>query len=65
VDATGAVYVADRNNNRVVKLPSRAPRPGCCPSPASIAPDGVAVGTARGRLRYDEFNNRVVKLPVR
>ena len=60
--APGSVYVADRGNNRVLKLAAGSNTPTVLPFTGLNNPDGVAVDTAGNVYVTDTDNNRVVKL---
>ncbi len=63
VDSVGNVYIADRQNNRVVKLPAG----GGAQTTTGVglnSPAGVAVDAAGNVYIADTYNNRVVKVPV-
>ena len=62
VDSAGNVYVADRGNDRVVKLPAGTNTPIVLPFTGLNNPDGVAVDGAGNVYVTDSDNNRVVKL---
>ena len=56
------MYVADRGNDRVVKLPAGTNTPTVLPFTGLNNPDGVAVDGAGNVYVTDSDNNRVVKL---
>jgi len=71
LDTAGTVYVADADNNRVVKLAAGASAQTVLPfvrgdliSAGLYHPNGVAVDTAGGVYVTDADQNRVVKLAV-
>lgn len=64
VDNTGAVYVADTDNNRVLKLPTGATTPTTLPFTGLNNPVGVAVDTTGATYVADSGNSRVLKLPA-
>ena len=51
VDSTGAAYVADHDNNRVLKLPAASTTPTALPFTGLNAPLGVAVDSAGSGVR--------------
>ena len=62
VDASGAVYVADSGNKRVVKLASGSNNPAVLPFTGLNYPDSVAVDAA-GAVYVTEYQDqKVVKL---
>jgi serine/threonine protein kinase, bacterial len=65
VDTAGTVYLADFNNNRVLKLPAGSTTPVELPFTGLKDPKGVAVDTAGDVYVVDRGNNRVLKLPAR
>ena len=65
VDRAGNVYVADRGNDRVVKLPAGPNTQTVLPFTGLNNPDGVAVDSAGNVFVTDTDNNRVVKLDGR
>ena len=62
VDGAGTVYVADYQNNRVLKLAAGASTQDVLPFTGLNGPEGVAVNSA-GNL-YVTDGNRVLKLPA-
>ena len=62
VDSTGAAYVADHDNNRVLKLPAASTTPTALPFTGLNAPLGVAVDSAGNVYVADNGNKQVVKL---
>jgi serine/threonine protein kinase, bacterial len=64
VDSSGALYVADYRNNRVLKLPAGSTSQQVLPFTGLSLPSGVAVDSAGGLYVTDYDNNRVVKLPA-
>ncbi|MDR3657924.1 MAG: RDD family protein [Mycobacterium sp.] len=62
VDSTGAVYVVDRGNNRVLELPAAATTPTALPFTGLNAPLGVAVNSAGNVYVADNGNKQVVEL---
>src|SRR6202042_2297354 len=62
VDTAGSVYVADRRNNRVVKLAAGSTTQSVLPLTGLGAPEGVAVDTAGDVYVTDGDNNRGLKL---
>ena len=56
------MYVADRGNNRVVKLAAGSNTQTVLPFTGLKNPDGVAVDAAGNVYVTDTDNNRVVKL---
>jgi len=64
VDNTGAVYVVDTGNNRVLKLPTGATAPTTLPFTGLNNPEGVAVDSTGALYVADSGNGRVLKLPA-
>ena len=64
VDTAGDVYVTDRFNNRVLKLPAGSTAQVELPSTGLNHPDDIAVDGAGNVYVTDEFNGRVLKLPA-
>jgi DNA-binding beta-propeller fold protein YncE len=64
VDSTGALYVNDVNNNRVLKLAAGSSTPTELPFTGLNAPVGVVVDSTGNVYVTDGRNNRVLKLPV-
>ena len=64
VDNTGAVYVADSGNNRVLKLPVGSNTPTALPFTGLNKPAGLAVDNDNSIYVGDQYNNRVLKLPA-
>jgi streptogramin lyase len=64
VDSSGAVYVADSGNNRVLKLPAAASAPTTLPFGDLNNPSGVAVDTAGAVYVTDSGHSRVLELPA-
>jgi uncharacterized RDD family membrane protein YckC/streptogramin lyase len=64
VDTTGAVYVVDQNNNRVLKLPAGATTPTTLPFTGLNKPSAVAVDTTGAVYVADSGASRVLKLPA-
>ena len=62
VDGTGAVYVADTNNNRVLKLAAGSTTPTVLPFTGLDTPGRMAVDSADNLYVVDENNWRVLKL---
>ncbi len=62
IDATGAVYVADYDNNRVLKLEAGSGQQTVLPFTGLNEPRGVAVDAAGATYVVDSGNNRVLKL---
>ena len=58
----GRVYVADRGNNRVLKLPAGSDTPTVLPLTGLNTPLGVAVDKDGIVYVADRGNDRVVKL---
>jgi DNA-binding beta-propeller fold protein YncE len=65
VDSAGNVYVADDDNNRVLKLPVESNRQVELPFTRLNRPQGVALDSAGNVYVTEAGNNRVLKLPVR
>jgi serine/threonine-protein kinase len=63
VDITGTVYVADFDNNRVLKLPAGSNTQVELPFAGLSDPEGLAVDTAGNVYVADYGNDRVLKLP--
>jgi large repetitive protein len=59
VDAAGNVFIADSDNNRVLKLPA-----GTTVGSGLDTPQGVAVDGAGNVFIADTINNRVLKVPA-
>lgn len=64
VDNTGAVYVVDTDNNRVLKLPAGATTATTLPFTGLNRPLGVAIDTNGAVYVADSGDNRVLKLPA-
>ena len=64
VDTTGNVYVTDRDNHRVLKLPAGETTPSVLPFTGLNDPCGVAVDTAGNVYVADWKNSQVLKLPA-
>ena len=64
VDTAGNAYVADCQNNRVLKLAAGSTTPTVLPFTGLSSPEGVAVDAFGNLYVADAGNNRVVKLPV-
>lgn len=64
VDTAGNVYLADFDNNRVLKLPAGSATQTELPFTGLNGPCGVAVDTAGDVYVNDADNNRVLKLPA-
>jgi serine/threonine protein kinase, bacterial len=60
----GGVYVADRLNGRVLKLPTGSTTPVELPFAGLSRPKGVAVDSEGNIYVPDYGNRRVLKLPV-
>jgi len=63
VDTAGNVYIADNNNNRVLKLASGSHTPVELPF-TGVAPVGVAVDIVGNVYVADGYNKLVLKLPA-
>ncbi len=64
VDGAGNVYVTDKGNSRVLKLPAGATSQTELPFTGLRSPDAVAVDGAGNVYVADSGNNRVLKLPM-
>jgi streptogramin lyase len=64
VDTTGAVYVADSGNNRVLKMPAGTTTPTTLSFTGLNKPSAVAVDTTGAVYVADSGNNRVLKMPA-
>jgi serine/threonine-protein kinase len=64
VDTAGNVYVADRGNNRVLKLAAGSTSATPLPFTDLNTPQGVAVDSTGTVYVTDNGNARVLKLPV-
>ena len=65
VDKVGNVYVADLNNNRVLKLPAGSNTQVELPFTGLNYPEAVAGDIAGNVYVADSHNNRVLKLPAK
>lgn len=65
VDAAGALYIADEENNRVLKLAPGAKSTVDLAFTGLITPQGVAVDSAGNVYVADTGNKRVLELPAR
>jgi serine/threonine-protein kinase len=63
-DNAGDLYVADTQNNRVLKLAAGSATQTVLPFTGINNPDGVAVDSAGNLYVTDAANNRVLKLPA-
>src|SRR5882757_4499101 len=68
VDGSGNVYIADQNNNRVLKVPPTDPTCATAGDCINIGtgltgPTGVAVDGSGNVYIVDQTNNRVLKVP--
>jgi serine/threonine-protein kinase len=64
VDTAGNLYVADFDNNRVLKLAAGATEPTVLPFTDLHHPVGVAVDTAGNIYVTDNLKRLVLKLPA-
>ena len=64
LDGAGTVYVADYNNNRVLKLAAGATTQEVLPFTLLNNPEGVGVDGAGSVYVTDSGNNRVLELPA-
>ena len=62
VDTAGNLYVADRGNNRVVKLAAGSTTPTALQFMGLKQPEGVAVDSAGNLYVTDVLNNQVLEL---
>jgi len=64
-DASGNIYIADANNNQVVKVPAQGAQSVVSVSPLTLSsPVGVVADRAGNLFISDAGNNRVVKVPA-
>jgi serine/threonine-protein kinase len=64
IASAGNVYVADSDNNRVLKLPAGSNTQAQLPFTGLNRPGGVAVDTTGNVYIIDGGNKRVLKLPA-
>ena len=64
VDSTGALFVTDCRNNRVVKLAAGSSTQSALPFTGLNGPGGVAVDNSGNVYVIDAKNNQVLKLPT-